>query len=195
MKRLLNFALIAVFVAATASAAIKDDTRINEIRQAYAAAMERTAQHPYDNVNTNCITVENNRIMPATGLYNSTIRYYYTDDSDYRLNPDDMKLYLVTIDESWVHGRDVYHTELLYDEEGRPMFALMKVTSELSNPGEPLVWRFYFTRAGKVFSTLPQHIPTDKEMNDGHLYPNIKDPKNSLPKLFKYHLDLYEKLK
>ncbi len=193
MKRILHIMLL-VTIVASANAAIKDDSRINEIRQAYAAAMERTTQQPYEGVKINQITVENNRIMPATGLHNSTINYYYIDDGDYRLRPEDLKLYLVTIDESWVHGRDIYHTELLYDEQGRPMFALFKVTSELYNPGEPIVWRFYFTPAGKVFHTLPQHLPTNAEMNDGRLYPKIENPKSSLPKLFKYYLDMFYKL-
>ena len=74
------------------------------------------------------------------------------------------------------------------------MFALFKVTSELYNPGEPIVWRFYFTPTGKVFHTLPQHLPTNAEMNDGRLYPKIENPKSSLPKLFKYYLDMFYKL-
>lgn len=132
------------------------DTRLAQIRTAYAERLNLMNNQPYDDgVKIEQLTVSYNRMYPGTGLYRENDTYYWTDDEDevFLLKPT---LYFVTTNYTMASGIYRFYREYLFDSETEePMFLL--ITTQFGEDEKPAEYRFYFDK-GKIIKQIPEQI-------------------------------------
>lgn len=184
MKRIILWSMF-LWVMTMSAAADKGSSRIDYIRQAYEGRLAAIANRPYEDIPTNQTTIEDYRMLPATGLYHNKVTFYYDDD----MNEDGYseQLFYVTEDKVYCSGMYKFHFEFLYDREtAEPLFAF--ITTQTGD-GELSTWRFYLDSEGKVIRQLISQAP------ENDLAPLITDtPEAYLSGAFAYYRNLFNQL-
>lgn len=128
MKILLSILLVIAFAIVNAAAQKDDAALVAEIREAYKKVNEQIAEMQkapeYSSVFVTEIVVnKNNASYPAVGVYNSTVRLYYTY-GDREKNPYPDRLLKATVTTRRSSRTETY--EYMFGENGELIFAFEK---------------------------------------------------------------------
>lgn len=148
MKKIAISALFLILLMSVSFA--QNDKRIEEIRQIYQETNEKIADSESGEVFLNELVInKNNASFPAVGIYNSTVKFFYTYDNREK-NPYPNRLMKITVTTN--RSAMTENAEFLFNPAGQMIFYFEKKDDE--------EYRVYFA-AEKSFRILKG----DKSLN------------------------------
>lgn len=180
MKLKLTLIMIAALAATSLATAQNHNSRIKQIKQAYADRLEIMNNKPYGDMPFNEISVNVAQNMPGSGMREVHEKYYFTQEQYSADGSMSSQLYFATSTVTYTMGMHKWYWEFLWDSmEGDPMFALL-VRDEGGTKKE---YRFYFEN-NKLIKAEPELKQWPKK--DGmNLHPDVIDKPADVLKLMK----------